>query len=384
MRLVTFGFVLLALLIFLGCEEEKMLQPVPEFAIQEVSVPANFSTLSQQPVRIYARVSHPSGEAGIGGVTALLPDSSGSGTLTVTLLDDGEAGMSGSGDLIAHDMIYTAKIIPAKIWKENLTGTFRVVVRAVAVDGRKVESDPQSVQIAPNQPPQVVSHNFPDSIPVGLAPQEIVFTLQDNGGPEDIRVLRIEGWKNGQSQPAFTDSLLNPQNNTFVYRFLIDSSYAAGKKGRYTMKFYAVDQFGAHSDTVETETGFANLPPQIANAVVPDTVNIPSTGSLQILITVDVKDAQSMADIQQVWFDSYLPNGNPSSGNPFLMYDNGLPYDPNNPVAVGDVTAGDGKFSLTIFLPAGIPPGPYTFHFFAEDRVGQVTTRPIKTIEAIQ
>lgn len=384
MRWFTIGFALILLFFMLGCEEEKVLQPTPEFAIQEVSLPANFSTLSHQPVRISARVSHPAGEAGIAAVTAILPDSSGSGSLTITLLDDGEAGMSGSGDLIAHDLIFTAQITPAEIWNENLNGNYQITVMAQATDGRKAESEPQTVRIAPNQPPQIVSHSFPDSIPAGLTPQEVVFTLQDNGGPADIRVLKLEGWKSGQTQPAFTDSLLNPQNNTFIYRMLIDSSYAAGKKGRYTMKFYAVDQFGAHSDTVETMSGFANLPPEISNAAVPDTVTIPQTGSLQILITVKVKDAQSLADIQQVWFDSYLPNGNPSSGNPFLLYDNGLPYDPNNPVAVGDQVAGDGVYSLTIFLPAGIPPGSYAFHFFAEDRAGQVTTGPVETIEAIQ
>jgi len=66
------------------------------------------------------------------------------------------------------------------------------------------------------------------------------------------------------------------------------------------------------------------------------------------------------------------------------MYDNGLPYNPNNPVSVGDQVAGDGTYSLTIFLSSKTPTGTYTFHFYARDKAGQLTPGPVDSIQVIQ
>jgi len=64
-----------------------------------------------------------------------------------------------------------------------------------------------------------------------------------------------------------------------------------------------------------------------------------------------------------------------------LMYDNGLPYDPFNPVAVGDAVAGDGIYTLSIFLPYNTNPGQYRFEFFARDKVGHLGIGPIATLQ---
>ena len=95
---------------------------------------------------------------------------------------------------------------------------------------------------------------------------------------------------------------------------------------------------------------------------------------------MEVPDRQSLADVDSVYFNSYLPGGNPSSGNPFSMFDNGLPFDPQNPVAVGDAVAGDGIYTLTIFLPSTASPGEYRFEFFGRDRVGNLGTGPVAII----
>ena len=123
-----------------------------------------------------------------------------------------------------------------------------------------------------------------------------------------------------------------------------------------------------------------NSIPSVFNEVVPDTLVLPSSGDLQVVITIEIQDQQSLADIDSAYFNSYLPSGNPSSGNPFLMYDNGLPFNPSNPVAVGDQVANDGIYTLTIFLPFNANPGQYRFEFFARDRVGNLGIGPVAII----
>ena len=106
--------------------------------------------------------------------------------------------------------------------------------------------------------------------------------------------------------------------------------------------------------------------------------------SVDALITVKAKDPQSLKDIQEVYFNSFKPDGNPSSGNPFFMFDNGLPYDPNNSTAVGDQFESDGIYSLTIFLSPGTLPGVYIFRFYCKDKAEQLTEGPVDSIRVVQ
>jgi hypothetical protein len=80
-----------------------------------------------------------------------------------------------------------------------------------------------------------------------------------------------------------------------------------------------------------------------------------------LLLTLKVEDPDGQSDVARVVFNSFKPDGSPSGGNPFSMFDDGLPVH-------GDEKAGDGTFSLAISLPAGTPPGTYRFEFQALDR----------------
>jgi hypothetical protein len=82
-----------------------------------------------------------------------------------------------------------------------------------------------------------------------------------------------------------------------------------------------------------------------------------------ILLSVRAQDPQGPADIRIVYFNTTKPDGNPSSGNPFKMFDDGLH---------GDVTAGDGIYSLAIVISQSNALGAYRFDFFAEDKSGAV------------
>ena len=74
------------------------------------------------------------------------------------------------------------------------------------------------------------------------------------------------------------------------------------------------------------------------------------------------------------------------NGLPFIMVDNGLPYNPEGDIFVetGDEVGGDGIYSLSIFVDYRNSPGEYTFSFYIRDKVGNLTGPVKKTLQLIQ
>lgn len=377
------GFIgLILVLMLVSCEEKTgVVGPAENFEIAQISIPAVLSSTSDKPVLFSAKVTHPDGNAGIDKVELVISDSLGTFQLALTLYDDGDAENRGSGDLIAFDQIYSVTLIGTQAGLPD--GMYFVHIHALSREGEEKESAVQNLDIFPNQAPEIVNYLFPDSIQAGMQPTEIMFTVNDNDGLDDILWVLIQGFESGSSFPVFQDTIYNPGNHSAVFQSTIDSSYAAGKKGELELKFLAEDRVGDFSNVITKNVFFENTTPLVWNDNVPDTLQLPSSGDIRVEITVHVKDRQSLADIDSVYFNSFLPSGNPSSGNPFLMFDNGLPYDPFNPVAVDDDVEGDGIYTLTIFLPAQTPSGEYRFEFFARDKANQLTAGPVARLQVI-
>ncbi len=116
------------------------------------------------------------------------------------------------------------------------------------------------------------------------------------------------------------------------------------------------------------DNGASNVAPIVAHLVVPDTVRI-TTDTTYILITLAASDSNGYNDLDKVFFNSFIPpNGNASSSNPILLFDNGTN---------GDVTSGDGIFSRIVILPpVGVTRGIYRWEFQAKDR-GRKTSNVI-------
>ena len=366
--------------LFLFCQEKKEIMGTSEnFDIIEVNIPPVLSSTSEKATIFTAKVTHPEGDAGIAMVKLLVTDSLGNSTQEYQMYDDGNAQSHNSGDVIAFDQVYSIILIGSQAGIAD--GYYSVKVTATAKDGSEKESPSNEMEVFPNQAPEILNLSFPDSIVSGMQPTDILFTVTDNDGLNDILWVLIQGFDSVSSFPVFQDTVFNPLDNSPVFNGTIDSSYGAGKTGNYLLNCFAVDRVGDRSSIVEKEIYVENLPPQLSEAVVPDTLTLPSSGDIRVEITVNVKDSQSLDDIDSVYFNSYLPNGSPATSNPFLMYDNGLPYDLNNKVAVGDAVAGDGIFTLTIFLPYNTNPGQYRFEFFARDKVGQLGTGPVEKLQ---
>ncbi len=114
-----------------------------------------------------------------------------------------------------------------------------------------------------------------------------------------------------------------------------------------------------------------NHAPTLSSLQSPDTLKL-SSQTQSILLTVRAADQDGLADIRQVVFNSFLPDGRASSGNPFRMYDDGTN---------GDVTLGDGVYSLRVAAPTNV--GQYRFEFQASDRSNAVSAALVHTISVI-
>ena len=375
-----------ALLLLLACSEEKgPVEPETPFAIQAVGVPALINGFSTQPLLFTATVTHPDGSSGIDSVLLYLRNSQQEVVAHWQLLDDGGQIDPNSGDVIAFDQVYSRRIVPARELKDRLSeGIYRVVVTAYSVEGESVQVDTLNTEFLLNHPPRLLQVSFPDSIPPGMPPTPIRFAVQDSDGVADVQGVLIVGRRAGENTIIFRDIIPGPADPQGQISSQIDSSYGAGKDGTYRLTFVAFDRIGDQSTPLEKSIQVRNSPPDIWNAQTPDSLQVPTTGTKKIVITVQVSDGQGLADVDSVFFNSYLPNGQPSQGNPFLMYDNGLPYEVNDPQAAGDEQAGDGIYTLTIFLAAGTPPGDYRFAFWAVDRVGHRTAGPLRVLHLIQ
>jgi hypothetical protein len=117
-----------------------------------------------------------------------------------------------------------------------------------------------------------------------------------------------------------------------------------------------------------------NRPPTLSDLVAPDSASV-STSVVFLQLTVKASDPDGPSDIQKVFFNSFKPDGSPSSGNPFQMLDDG-----NAGGTSGDQVSGDGTYSLVVQLPPGTPKGNYRFEFQAADRSGALSNTIIHTI----
>jgi hypothetical protein len=146
--------------------------------------------------------------------------------------------------------------------------------------------------------------------------------------------------------------------------------------GDFQVEVIAVNKSNVTSNTL---TRFLtverlNRPPILSDLVAPDSVSV-STSVVLLQLTVTAADPDGQSDVQKVFFNSFKPDGSPSSGNPFQMLDDG-----NAGGSSGDQVSGDGIYSLVIQLPPGTPKGDYRFEFQAEDRSGALSNTVVHTI----
>lgn len=147
--------------------------------------------------------------------------------------------------------------------------------------------------------------------------------------------------------------------------------------GNYKINYFVTDLDNNTRKVAENDfiynNGQNNVAPVISNLIAPDSVQL-MPDSVLIPLHITVSDSNGLSDIQNVFFNSFIPpDYHPSSGNPFTMYDDGDPHH-------GDQTAHDGIYSLIVILYSNAPKGVFRFEFQARDRGHLLSNKIIHNI----
>ncbi len=137
--------------------------------------------------------------------------------------------------------------------------------------------------------------------------------------------------------------------------------------GNYSVQYLATSASGLTSNLIVSTVPVYysnNVAPEVSFVNAPDTLVRPTSGDVPLALTIRGSDPNGQCDIKTVFFNSILPNGNPSTSNPFIMFDDG------DLIAHGDSVAGDGRFSLIIRIPPSALLGTYQFNYQATDNRG--------------
>jgi hypothetical protein len=200
------------------------------------------------------------------------------------------------------------------------------------------------------------------------------------------------------SDEAGSESLATGQlfdNGVFPDRSAGDSVYTAQimiavqslPVGKYYFQINAQDPHGFTSNTFLFPIVIGrqlDLPPVLSNLQAPDTIVLAGQ-TQEFKLSVKAADPDGQSDIAKVFFNSFKPNGTSSSGNPFLMYDDGsenVIYAPD--ITSGDAVKGDGVYTLTVQISPTAALGTYRFEFQASDRSNVLSQKLIKYVQVIQ
>jgi hypothetical protein len=166
--------------------------------------------------------------------------------------------------------------------------------------------------------------------------------------------------------------------NDNVYSGYIEFQIQRVVVGAFSINLWGEGSTGYRSNTLILPLQIIrfNHPPVLSNLVADSLISISGTDQNYIQIIIAVADPDGQTDVRMVYFNSFKPNGSPSSGNPFLMYDDGDFSGPS-----GDSKSGDGLYSLKVGLPTNA--GTYRFEFHAVDRSNDTSNTIIKNIVVI-
>lgn len=351
-------------LLFLQCTIKDPVIPVSGVApvIENIMAPESLDLTDLSKARVSASVSDPQGYENI--TLVLLSVNKGQASLSQdTLRDDGL-----NGDILVRDGRFSIMLKKEHFQKQ--TGVFHLKVQAFDADGHesKIQADTISTYL---NPPVLGDLEFPDVLTEATLPEAFfAVRVTDGDGLADIDSVWCDLVLPKSTDPFMRFKLVddgtsgdaNPHDSLFSRR--IDLSDTIRIPGEYTVHIQASDSKNALSRmmTDSIRVDIPNQSPVLGNLNAPATVfrNNPEP----ILLTVQADDPQGLNDVWRVCFNVTKPDGAPSAGNPFCMYDDG------DSDAHGDDKAGDGVYSLFITISVSNDVGTYRFDFFAEDRNG--------------
>ena len=170
------------------------------------------------------------------------------------------------------------------------------------------------------------------------------------------------------------DSLSGDGRYSGIARFSIERV----EVGTWNVRVVAHAANGAMSSTILIPVAIVrnNRPPALSDLEADSTVSLSAPDQLSQMM-IRAVDPDGKQDLRKVYFESYLPSGQPASGNPFQMFDDGDRFGLS-----GDGIAGDSVYSIRIQF-TGAPQGQYRFEFRAVDRSADTSNVILHQIQVI-
>lgn len=384
----------------LSCSEEK--NPVTTGVnpvISKVKLQDKWSTQSSGFYKTEVWVNDPQGLGNLTEVYLTVHESSsGEEIFSDSLYDEGSYHYPEAGDVLAGDGVFSNRFQTADI-SESADQT-EYIFRFIAFDKQNHESQiwENIITFGPNSPPVIHQISAPDSLSFQNENTIFSITVSDSDGIEDIDQAYFESENLTKGFTKYEQDLYNDGDfenhgdliagdSIFSTRILPD--FLAYKDGAFNLIFHVEDTYEEENRNEAKHLIYiGNLFSRFVAFDIPDVILIPP-GSGEFnreLMTVEVIDPEGLADIDSVYFFSLKPDSSlANNGQPFIMVDNGLSYNPGNPlVETGDETSGDGIYSLSLLVYNGSSPGEYTFSFYIRDKAGNLTGPVKKTLQLTQ
>jgi len=375
-----------AYLLLSGCNDKIPTQVVsqnPQIIL--LQAPAQAYQFPATPLGIHVRADDPQGVSTLTGVDLTIRKLN--TTTTVTQFAMRDNGLS--GDILARDGQYFWPVDTALVHSQ--TGDFILEAIAKDQDGLISESRLDTIKVLAgreNLSPRLLSFTIPRTITADSAYAPVFrATAGDVDGLASLRFVRVEFYPPAFPRPTLVDSLFDDGKNDDgaardgVFARAIPTAKLCGE-GTFSIVLRAIDAANAESPALvdilnirrrsATPPPNVNLPPAVSNLTAPTTISRNRTPNTYVL-SVQVSDPNCIADLKRVFFNTFLPDGRASSGNPFVMRDDGVKDK-------GDEIAGDGRFSLTIEIRSDAAIGTYRFEFQAEDKKGALSNKIIQNI----
>jgi len=300
------------------------------------------------------------------------------------LNDDGDARHPNGGDVVAGDGVFTQQML----WQPQTLTRQLYQFRFTAVGSAEEQTAAllDTVLSMDNKKPRLLSVEAPDYLPSGFDDLRYFrATAEDSNGIDDIDRVSFNGFRN---DTLFFSGNLQPETEG---RFVLplDSSFAAGKKGTYLLKFSAIDRSGTSSNIEQRTIVIENEPPVIFDLQTLSEAVIPQTDSNTFLVSMRVWDPQGPTDIKFAGYKALRPDSvYANQGLPIPMVDNGLSFDLQrwSQQYFGDLVKGDGIYSITaVIFPTdtyGNPTlkGDYIWTFYAQDFANQGSNQIVHVI----
>ena len=387
---------MIVLLVLQTCSDsgnEPIIEQIP--VIEQVMVSPKWNLADTSYNKVEAKVLDPQGAANIDSVIILISTSMGEIALTGQLYDDGAYYHKNDGDVFAGDGVFSNRFDAAGDIDTTI-GAYQIEIRAFDLDGN--QSDPTFVDIdlGYSYVTEFVDIQTPDTLLSGADAAYLYVALKHPQGLQAIDNVAFNLYNHSstallESQYMFNDGDFDTSGDVVaddsVFSFKVDYCFAAGRNGLYDLEFAVTDEFNTITQSEKSTIFLENNVGEILELNVPDQMTIPSVAGqyTRELITAQVTDPQGLADVDSVYFYSRKPDGNyANSGNPFIMVDNGKPFNPMNLFEeTGDVSADDGiySFSLLLYNDPNTLTGTYIFSFYMRDKVGNLTVVKMDSLE---